>query len=248
MGEVVKLNNLGKGILSIKMEDRISKNTFSKDLISGIVNAFKEVERNNKYKVVILSGYENYFCCGGTKDELISIYKGEIGFNDFQFFSLPLYCEIPVISAMQGHAIGGGLVFGLYSDFTILGKENIYTTNFMKYGFTPGMGATMIIPTRLGDVIGNEMMLTAESYRGGDLKARGVPLMVVPKSEVQQEAVNLANNLADKPRLSLVTLKNHLTAPIKAKLPNTIEKELLMHEITFHQPEVVERIESFFGK
>lgn len=248
MGQVVTLTELGKGVVQITMKDHASRNTFSRQLIDGLISSFEEVKRSSSYKVVVLTGYENYFCCGGTKEELVSIYRKEIKFNDLNFFSLPLDCEIPVISAMQGHGIGGGFVFGLYSDFSILGKENIYTTNFMKYGFTPGMGGTLIVPLRLGNVIGNEVLYTAENYRGGELKERGIPLKVLPKSEVLKEAIALANSLAEKPRLSLITLKKHLSADLKAKLPGYIEKELAMHTITFHQPEVAERIHSFFGQ
>ena len=248
MGSIVELTELGDGVVLITMEDRTSRNSFSKGLIEGLILAFEEVGKNKNYKVVIMTGYENYFCCGGTKDELIAIYKGEIGFNDVDFFTLPLYCPIPVIAAMQGHGIGGGFVFGLYADFPILGRENIYTTNFMRYGFTPGMGGTMIIPLRLGNVVGNEMLFTAENYRGGELKERGVPMMVVPRAEVLNEAIKMSRRLADKPRLSLITLKAHVTASIKEQLPGIIQKELAMHDVTFHQSEVVERIQSLFGQ
>lgn len=247
MGQVVKVTELDNDIVQITMEDRDSRNTFSRALMEGIIEAFEQIKANQTYKVAILTGYENYFCCGGTKEELFAIYKGEMQFADLNFFTHALECEIPVISAMQGHAIGGGFIFGLYADFTILGKENIYTTNFMKYGFTPGMGGTFLAPLRLGENIGNEMLFTAENYRGGELKERGVSVKVVPKSEVLDEALKLAKSLADKPRLSLVTLKSHLTADIKSKLPEIIKKELQMHSITFHQPEVAHRIESFFG-
>lgn len=247
MGQVIKLSELGSQIVQITMEDRASRNTFSREFMEGIIDAFEKIKRNSSYKVVILTGYDNYFCCGGSKETLFSIHNGEFGFADLNFFTHPLDCEIPVISAMQGHALGGGFIFGLHADFSILGRENIYTTNFMKYGFTPGMGGTFLAPLRLGQTIGNEMLFTAENYRGGELKERGVALRVVAKSEVLNEALTLARSLADKPRLSLVTLKEHLTADIKAKLPEIIEKELKMHDMTFHQPEVAERIESFFG-
>lgn len=247
MGQVVSITELENNVVLIKMEDRNSRNTFSQALMQGIIDAFDQIKVNKTYKVVILTGYDNYFCCGGTKEELFAIYNKEMQFADLNFFTHALECEIPVISAMQGHAIGGGFIFGLYSDFSILGKENIYTTNFMKYGFTPGMGGTLLTPLRLGSNIGNEMLFTAENYRGGELKERGVCLKVVAKSEVLNEALKLAFSLADKPRLSLVTLKSHLTEEIKLKLPNIIKKELQMHHITFHQPEVAGRIESFFG-
>lgn len=248
MGQVVSLTDLGDNIVQITMQDRESRNTFSKALATGLIDAFEEIKNNKTYKVAILTGYENYFCCGGRQKELHSIFKKEITFNDLDFFMAPLDCEIPLVSAMQGHGIGGGFVFGCYSDFIILGRENIYTTNFMKYGFTPGMGSTHILPLRLGAALANEMLFTAENYRGEELKEKGIPHKVVPKAEVLNEAIKLARILAMKPRLSLVTLKEQLTADIREKLPAIIEKELKMHEITFHQPEVVKNIEALFGK
>lgn len=248
MGQAVTLTELGKGIVQMTMEDRASRNTFSSELVHGIIDAFTTISKRDDYKVVILTGYDNYFCCGGTKEELYAIYNKEIKFNDLNFFSLPLECPIPVISAMQGHAIGGGFVFGLYADVIVMGKENIYTSNFMKYGFTPGMGGTMILPAKLGTALGNEMLMTAENYRGAELKERGAPFRIVPKANVMEEALTVAHSLAEKPVLSLKTLKQHLTRQLLQQLPGIIEAELRMHDITFHQQEVASRIEQLFGR
>lgn len=248
MGQVVRYQYIEEGVVQITMEERAARNTFTLDLIHGIIEAFDSIKNDQNCKTVILTGFDNYFCCGGTKDELMKIFKGEINFNDLTFFTLPLFCDVPVISAMQGHGIGGGFVFGLYSDFTILGKENIYTTNFMKYGFTPGMGGTLVVPKRLGEAIGHEMLFSARNYRGEELKERGVNLKVVPKAEVVKEAIVLARSLAEKPRLSLVTLKNHLSKDLRDKIYEYIADEVKMHDITFHVPEVELRIEKLFGQ
>jgi polyketide biosynthesis enoyl-CoA hydratase PksI len=248
MGEVVSITEITNDIVQITMQDKESRNTFSKELIEGLKHAFAIVKQKKAYKVVILTGYDSYFSCGGTQDELQQIYDRELKFTELDFFTAPIDCEIPVIAAMQGHAIGGGLVFGCYADFQILGKENIYTANFMKYGFTPGMGATHMVPLRFGSSLGYEMLFTAESYRGGELQERGVSLQVVPKKEVITEAIVLAKKLAEKPRLSLVTLKKHMTSKIKVSLKEVFEQELEMHEITFQQSEVEENIKALFGR
>ncbi|MGN7825032.1 enoyl-CoA hydratase [Chitinophaga varians] len=248
MSKVVALHELEDGIVLIAMEDRVSRNTFSKELVAGLLEAFQHIAGNPNYKVVVLTGYDNYFCCGGTKEELISIFKGEIKFNDIDFFTLPLECRLPVIAAMQGHGIGAGLVFGLYADFPVMAKESIYSANFMRYGFTPGVGGTMMLPLKLGEVLGSEMLYTAGNYRGGQLKERGVQLKVFPRADVLKEALSMARELAEKPRQSLIILKEHLTRQIKAGLPEVIERELKMHEISFHLPEVGERINTLFGR
>lgn len=236
------------GIARVSMEDRDARNTFSLPLIDGLVNAFAELARDPRAKVVVLQGYENYFCCGGTKDELVGIQEGKVQFTDLNFHDLLLQCPMPVISAMQGHALGGGFVLGCYADFVILAEEMLYSTNFMKYGFTPGFGATYIIPRRFGDYLGAEMLFTARSYHGGELRERGAPVKVVKKGEVLPTALQLARELADKPRVSLLELKRRLAEPIRAELPGVVAKEVAMHKVTFAQPEVRERIETLFGQ
>lgn len=246
MSEVIKLSYKGN-IAIIALEDRESGNTFSKKFVEGINEVFLELKNNPDVKVIVLHGYDNYFCCGGTKQELIDIFEGRIQFNDLDFYNIFLRTEVPVISAMQGHALGGGLAFGCYADIIVMAEECLYSANFMKYGFTPGMGITYILPEKLGTLLGNEMLMTAKNYNGRELKERGAPIKIVKKNDVINTAMELAKELADKPLVSLKVLKKHLTKKIVMDLPVIIEEELKMHNITFALPEVRKRIESLFG-
>jgi polyketide biosynthesis enoyl-CoA hydratase PksI len=244
---VVALQELEPGIVQMTMQDHASKNGFTPELTAGLVHAFMKVKENPDWKVVILTGYDNYFASGGTKAALMWLQEGEGTFADVNLYSLALDCEIPVISAMQGHAIGGGFVMGMYADMVILGRECVYTTNFMKYGFTPGMGATYILTKKLGIALAQEMLTTADNYRGATLAQRGVPFAVVPRTEVLAQALELSRSIAAKPRKSLVALKRHMVTPLRQELPGVIEQELAMHEITFHDNEIKERIATLFG-
>ena len=248
MEEVVVLTEVGEGIIQIKMQDKESKNTFSQALTAGLMKAFNHIKNETKYKVVILTGYDTYFASGGTQDQLMKLTEGNSKFTDFDLYSLSLNCPIPVIAAMQGHGIGGGFAMGLFADFVILSQESIYTTNFMNYGFTPGMGATYILPKKMGIVLAEEMLLTAKKYRGEELQARGIPFPVLRRDMVMDYAYELAATIAEKPRVSLVTLKDHLVGEMRQELPKIIEEEVKMHAITFAQPEVKDRIKTLFGQ
>lgn len=70
---------------------------------------------------------------------------------------------------------------------------------------------------------------------------------MLPRAEVLDYAVELAQELAEKPRNSLVTLKDHLVASLRDQLPRVIEQELVMHEKTFHHEEVKSRIKGLYG-
>jgi polyketide biosynthesis enoyl-CoA hydratase PksI len=248
MQQVVELTELDDSIIQIKMQDRESKNTFSPAIIEGLTEAFRHIEKQSQYKAVILTGYDTYFASGGTQSQLLALSDGNSKFTDFDLYSLSLNCPIPVIAAMQGHGIGGGFAMGLFADFVILSRESFYTTNFMKYGFTPGMGATYILPKKMGIVLAEEMLLTAKTYRGEELQMRGVPFPVVPRNQVLDYAHDLAKTLAEKPRVSLVALKDHLVAKLREELPKVIQQEVLMHDKTFGQPDVKARIQTLFGK
>lgn len=245
--QIVEIIEIDDGIAVIKMQDKANRNTFSNDLISGLTEAFANIGQRTDIKAVILTGYDSYFSSGGTQEGLRDLFEGKYKFTDKDLYSLALNCPVPVIAAMQGHGIGGGFVLGMFADFVVLSRESIYTTNFMKYGFTPGMGSTFILPEKLGIALAEEMMLTARNYRGEELQKRGIAFSVLPRDEVLPYAIELAKSLADKPRVSLVTLKDHLVASLRAKLPGFIQQEVAMHELTFHQPEVKDRINALFG-
>lgn len=245
--QAVVVSECESGIVQITMQDRLNKNTFSEGLVQGLIDAFALIGSRHEVRAVILTGYDSYFASGGTKEGLLFLSEGKGKFSDKDFYSLALNCPVPVIAAMQGHGVGGGFALGMFADFPILSRESIYTTNFMKYGFTPGMGSTFVLPQKLGIALAEEMMMTARTYRGEELQKRGIPFPVLPRAEVLDYALELARSIAEKPRVSLVTLKDHLVGALRAGLAAVIEQELVMHEKTFHQAEVKERINSFFG-
>ncbi|NOZ52785.1 MAG: enoyl-CoA hydratase [Gammaproteobacteria bacterium] len=245
---VVELREIDTQVVQVTMQDKRHKNTFSKALISSLIAAFESIRENKNIKVVVLTGYDSYFSSGGTQDELLMLQEGNMKFTDIAIFSLALECPVPVIAAMQGHGIGGGFVMGLFCDFVILSRESIYTTNFMKYGFTPGMGATYILPKKLGFSLANEMLMNAARYRGEALKNRGIPFPVVPRKDVLETALRLASELAEKPRDSLIILKDHLVTSLRDDLPKVIEQEVIMHQKTFKLAEVKQKINELFGR
>lgn len=245
---VVDVREVDGGVVLLTMQDRVAKNGFSSPLIAALRRAYADIAACDRFKVVVLTGYDTYFATGGTKENLLALSEGAGRFTDVNVYSLALDCPIPVVSAMQGHAIGGGFVMGLFSDIVILSRESVYSANFMKYGFTPGMGATYVLPLKLGTSLAQEMLLTARSYRGEALHKRNVPFDVLPRAEVLPRALELAQELADKPRTALVALKEHLAQPLKEALPAVLERELRMHGRTIHEPAVRERITSRFGE
>ncbi len=247
--EVVAVREISPGVVQVTMQDRLNKNKFSERLIQALIQTVEAIQMDPKYKIIILTGYDTYFAAGGTEENLLDIYQGKARYTDSILYRLALDCRIPIIAAMQGHGIGAGWCFGMSCDFVVMSQESYYATNFMKFGFTPGFGSTLLFPEKLGIGLAQEILFTGRRYRGSELQARGIPFPVLPRSEVLPYAVQLAQELAESPRETLIILKNHLVEPLRAKIASTIDKEIRMHDQTFvNQAEVKERIHSFFGQ
>lgn len=241
-GGVVQLRWIEGGIAVVAMEDRESRNRFTGPLVLGLRAAFERIAGTEAARAVVIHGYESYFCCGGTLDELLDLVEGRLRFTAFDYYDLPLRCGLPTIAAMQGHAIGGGLVFGAYADVVLLAEESMYSANFMEYGFTPGLGATAVIPHRFGAALGREMLMTARAYHGGELRARGAPVRVVPRGDVLREGLAVARELAGKAPVAMRALKEALAAPLRADRDAAVPRELRMHEACFAEPGARERV------
>ncbi|KIH86006.1 SDR family NAD(P)-dependent oxidoreductase [Pseudomonas batumici] len=242
---VVRMQEIEPGIVQITMADREHKNMFSNALISGLTQAFEAIRNNETYKVVVLTGYDTYFCCGGTKESLLDIQSGRVSFTDASVFSIPLDCKIPVIAALQGHAIGAGWALAMFSDFVVFSQQGCYESNYMKFGFTPGAGATLIFPEKFSSGLAHEILFTGRQFTGSDLEQRGIPYPVVHRDQVLVQAIDLARSLCQSPRIALMELKEHTANPIREKLQRTYEKEVAMHQKTFvDNPEVLARLDA----
>jgi acyl transferase domain-containing protein/enoyl-CoA hydratase/carnithine racemase/acyl carrier protein len=237
------------GIVEVTMHDRASKNMLTPALVEGLADAFSRVASSAACKVVVLTGYDTFFCSGGTMDALRAIHEGRIAFTDDRTFRLPLDCHVPVIAAMQGHAIGAGLSLGLFCDIALFGAESRYRSPYLRYGFTPGVGATLSVPARFGHDLGRETMLTADEYEGAALQARGVSLTVLERRAVRDAAMTLAARIAMRPKSWLTQAKSELARPLRERLETICAQEVQMHAATFvGRDDTLETIESSFGR
>ena len=230
---VVSATAYPEGIVHIVMEDRDAKNMFSQALVQGMNDIFEHIDQSPFYRAVVITGYDNYFAAGGTRESLEAIHAGTLKFTDHKIYQLAFDCKLPVIAAMQGHGIGGGLSLGLFADFIVLSEESKYLSPYMGYGFTPGAGATLLVPERFGKDLGRETLFTAQEYSGSELQARGVGLQVVPRKHIQDAALALAHHIARHERAQLIALKQQWNANIRDYLMDNERAEVAMHEQTF---------------
>ncbi|HVI45320.1 MAG TPA: amino acid adenylation domain-containing protein [Chitinophaga sp.] len=246
-GDEIKVRFLKEGIAIVSMEAIATSNMLNVQLMISLKKTLDELRTNSALKVLVLTGSQKVFSMGGDQQGLESIAQSESSVTYFPFlYKGLLEFNVPVISAIQGHAFGGGLILGMYGDIVLLSESSTYSANFMKYGFTPGMGATYILGEKLGKQLATEMMYTARLVSGEEIKRRGASVIVT--GDVMKEALQIARELSEKPKNALEALKKKLSSDILNVLDYHVGEEQKMHDLTFHTKEVEALISSHFNK
>jgi polyketide biosynthesis enoyl-CoA hydratase PksI len=193
-------------------------------------------------RCVVLTGGRDVFNSGATRAGLIDCeqpiteYVGEIP-------RLLVGMPVPTVAAMAGHAVGGGLLLGLWCEVAVLAEDRLYGANFMSLGFTPGMGATTALESAFGAMLAREMLYTGKLLTGAELRRRGAPLpYVMPRAAVEERAFELAAEIAAVPPESVRLLHRTFAARRSTQLEAALGDEGRMHREVFSDPAARARI------
>jgi polyketide biosynthesis enoyl-CoA hydratase PksI len=200
-----------------------------RDRFAAAVEALKA---DASVRAVLLEGGSRYFSAGASRASLLRADAGrEVPRYAAELPLLVLEIPVPTIAVMAGHAIGGGFALGLLCDLPLLAEESLYGMNFMALGFTPGMGATVLLEEAFGAGLARELLFTGRVVKGRDLAARGA--RVLPRADMGRRAVALAAEVAAAPREALVRLKAMLAGRRRERLQRALEEERQSHEALF---------------
>jgi len=238
---------IDSGIAVIRMQDFAGKNALSHAMTLQLEQCIAELRGDERIRAVVLAGLPEYFCTGASREVLNDLVASRLPPADLLLPRVLLDIPMPVIAAMEGHAIGGGLAVGLCADLIVAAQESYYSCNFMNYGFTPGVGTTRLLEYALGPALAHEMLLTGRCFKGGHFAERGVFNHVVARAEVMATAMDLAARIAEKPRIALAALKLTLSSRKRELFEAARSVEILMHQITFAQSETAQLIRAEFG-
>jgi enoyl-CoA hydratase/carnithine racemase len=122
------------------------------------------------------------------------------------FLSL-LDVDVPVIGALNGHAIGGGFGLALVCDLRIGAEDAKYGANFVKLGLAPGLAISYLLPRLVGLARANELLFTARLVEGHEAAALGILNRAVPAADVLPTARARAREIASNAPLAVRATK-----------------------------------------
>lgn len=248
MSQVVRVAELEPGIAGLTLDDAEHENRLSNRLCDELLAALARLAREPALKVLLVRGRPEVFCAGATVEALRRVLSGSLHVKDLLLSRPMLHFPVPIVGALEGHAVGGGLVLALCCDLVVAARERRYAMNFAGMGFTPAMGTTALLPAAVGGGVAAEMTLTAKYYRGREVEGSGLFNRVVPADRVFEVALELARRVAEKPRHVLELSKESLSLPRRRLLEAAMSHEHLMHRVCFGRPEAAAMIaENYVG-
>lgn len=200
MSDAAVLYDVADHIATITLNRPENRNSMTEDVLDGIVESVQRVKSDDSVRCVIITGKGKSFCAGadfksGAQRKQTNLMPNERSFGMYQPFLSVLDVEVPVIGALNGHAIGGGMGLALVCDMRVANQDAKYGSNFTRLGLHPGMATTYLLPRIIGTPRAAELLFTGRIITGSEAEQLGLMNYAVAADEVLNKAMSLAREV-----------------------------------------------------
>ena len=198
-------------------------NYFDIALIAALADAFERLEADASCRVIVLAAQGTAFCAGANfakREDSTPAQRSPRGINPLYGEALRLFsCSKPIVAAVHGPAVGGGLGLALVADFRITCVEARFSANFNRLGFHPGFGLSVTLPRLVGVQQAALLFYTGRRIAGEAAHCIGLADELVALDQVRPRAVELAHEIAGSAPLAVqstrATVRGNLVEQIR---------------------------------
>jgi enoyl-CoA hydratase/carnithine racemase len=233
MGEFVRVEaapgEAGQAIAVIRL-DRPPMNALSSGVQAEIAAAAEQVSDDPQVRAVVIYGGEKVFAAGADVKEMSGLSYADMAERSRRLqasFTAVARIGKPVIAAITGYALGGGLELALCADFRIAGEGARVGQPEILLGLIPGAGGTQRLPRLVGPARAKDIIFTGRFVKAAEALAIGLVDQVVPDAEVETAAVAYAQRFASGPAVALRAAKQAIDSGLDADLDTGLEIERL---------------------
>ena len=209
-------------------------NFFDIPLIKEIAEAFESFDEDVNIRAVVLAAQGKAFCAGANFSDGSTLDGQGRRPNEPGPGVAPLYVEgnrlfrtkKPIVAAVHGAAVGGGLGLAMVADFRVACPETRFCANFTRLGFHPGFGLTVTLPAVVGQTKAALIFYTSRRVTGEEAYAMGLADVLVPQQQVRDAAINLASEISENSPLGLVATRMTMRGDIPDRVRKATDHEL----------------------
>jgi 2-(1,2-epoxy-1,2-dihydrophenyl)acetyl-CoA isomerase len=220
----------GVATLTLNRPERL--NALSTPIMDGLLEALPRLARDSAVGAIVLTGAGRAFCAGGDVKSMAegrverSIEEAVIHLRGRMEVSRLLH-EIPkpTIAMVNGPAAGAGMSLALACDLRIAGQSARLVTAFANIGFSGDFGGSYFLSKLVGTGKARELYYTAEPLDATQALSLGVVNRVVADADLAKATMQLAQKLANGPRIALALMKQNFNAAENGSLAQLLDLE-----------------------
>ena len=231
---IVEVERRDNGVVLVTLNDPDRLNAMTVEMGEAVESTFTDLASEQDLRAVVLTGAGRAFSAGGdlamledharrTRDEGFDA-TDEMRTFYTRFLSVR-EMPVPVIAAINGHAVGAGLCFALACDLAIVADEAKVGLNFARLALHPGMGVSWTLPRAVGQQRAAELLYTGRLATGTDVADYGLALESVPGAQVLERALALAHEIAGSSPLVVRQMKISLATSAANSLVSQLDLE-----------------------
>jgi enoyl-CoA hydratase/carnithine racemase len=228
VGEFVRLEVSG-AVATIRL-DRPKMNAVNAQLREELAEAARAADADPAVRAVVLYGGEKVFAAGADIKEMADIsYVRALDHCQALQDALNAVAAIgaPVIAAITGYALGGGMELALCADFRVAGESAKVGQPEIQLGVIPGAGGTQRLPRLIGPSKAKDLIFTGRHVKADEALAIGLVDKVVPDDQVYDAAKEMAARYSEGPAIALRAAKEAVDAGLEVDLATGLEIERL---------------------
>jgi enoyl-CoA hydratase len=238
------------GVLIVNRPDKL--NALSNELIKELGMFLDDVEADNELRVLIITGAgEKAFVAGADIQELVTrdaLLGRRVSRIRQAIFSRIENLAIPVIAAVNGYALGGGLELALACSIRVSSERAQFGAPEVKLGIIPGDGGTQRLPRLVGLGRAMEMILTGDFIDAAEAYRIGLVNRVAPHEELMENAMELAKKIAARPPLAVQYAKEAVNRSQEGDTVSGYALESYLHALTCTTEDKKEGVQAFLEK
>ncbi len=250
MTGTVLTEDLGDGVRKISLNRPERLNAIVPELLDDLVAALTEADKDETVGAIVLTGEGRAFCSGDDLKDFEDQVSDDAGTTAYveriqDVTRAMLLGNTPVVGAIRGWAVGGGLEWVINCDFAIAAEGTRFFFPEISWGLFVTGGVTELLPRLVGLQTARDMILFGERFDAQQAHDWGMIREVVPDEDLLEKSTTLAKRLAALPRGPVQDLRRILTRPGGASLEMAMALETEATVKGFLDPETARRIKGF---
>ncbi len=231
-------------------------NSLNAEMLKELRKFISECNKDEIVRCIAISGRGKAFCSGQNLKEAL-------GFGDIkrdrtvQRFIIDYYnplvkeiihCKKPVISLVNGPAVGAGAILALISDFSLAKESSYFSQAFVNIGLIPDTGGTYFLPKLLGRQMASYLAFTGKKLSAAEAKQLGVIADVFPDETFMEESMTVLEKISNLPTKAIGLTKRAFNESYGNKLKEQLDVEGILQQEAAESEDFKEGVDAFLNK